>query len=141
VTEALACVTLVVREYDEAIRFFTESLGFTLLEDAPRPGGKRWVRVAPGGSPSLSLLLAQAASPEQERAIGRHAGGRVGLFLHTDDFQATYERLRQRRVVFLETPRIEAYGTVAVFEDLYGDKWDLIQPNGGEVTDPPPRMG
>jgi catechol 2,3-dioxygenase-like lactoylglutathione lyase family enzyme len=127
-TEALACVTLVVRSYDEAIRYFTESLGFELLEDSPRPGGKRWVQVAPVGSPSLSILLAQAATADQEQAIGRHAGGRVGLFLHTDDFQASYERLSRRGVVFLEAPRHEAYGTVAVFEDLYGNKWDLIQP-------------
>jgi catechol 2,3-dioxygenase-like lactoylglutathione lyase family enzyme len=132
-TEALACVALVVREYDEAIRYFTESLGFTLLEDSPRPGGKRWVRVAPEGSPSLSILLAQAASPEQAQAIGRHAGGRVGFFLHTDDFLTTYGRMRQRGVVFLEEPRTEAYGTVAVFRDLYGNKWDLIQPDTGRA--------
>lgn len=129
--EALACVTLVVRDYDEAIRYFTGSLGFTLLEDSPRPGGKRWVRVAPEGSPSLSLLLARAASPDQEQAVGRHAGGRVGLFLHTNDFPSTYERLRLRGVAFLEAPRTESYGTVAVFQDLYGNKWDLIQPREG----------
>jgi catechol 2,3-dioxygenase-like lactoylglutathione lyase family enzyme len=128
VSERLACLTLVVRDYDEAIRYFTESLGFVLLEDSPRPGGKRWVRVAPGGVPTVSILLAQAASPEQAEAIGRHAGGRVGLFLHTDNFMATYQHFRQRGVVFLEAPRTEAYGTVVVFQDLYGNKWDLIQP-------------
>jgi catechol 2,3-dioxygenase-like lactoylglutathione lyase family enzyme len=128
VSETLAGVTLVVREYDEAIEYFTRALGFGVVENAPLPGGKRWVLVAPEGSRAPSILLARAATPEQERAIGNQAGGRVAFFLHTSDFQRTYERMRERGVEFLEGPRAERYGTVAVFADLYGNKWDLIEP-------------
>jgi catechol 2,3-dioxygenase-like lactoylglutathione lyase family enzyme len=128
VTESLAFVTLVVRDYDEAIAYFTGVLGFRLVEDAPRPGGKRWIRVAPTGSPGLGLLLARAAAPEQEHCVGRQTGGRVGFFLYTTDFHATHARLRERGVAFAEEPRTEAYGTVAVFSDLYGNRWDLIEP-------------
>lgn len=127
-TEVLACVTLVVREYDEAIEYFTNTLGFRLIEDSPRPGGKRWVLVAPEGSPSLMVLLARAATPVQERSVGNQSGGRVSFFLHTSDFQRTYERMRERGVTFGEAPRSEPYGTVAVFTDLYGNRWDLIEP-------------
>jgi catechol 2,3-dioxygenase-like lactoylglutathione lyase family enzyme len=118
-------VALLVRDYDEAIRFFTEALGFDLLEDSPREPGKRWVRVGPPGS-GMALLLARAATPEQVAAVGRQTGGRVFLFLETDDFERDYRRMRAQGVRFLEEPRHEDYGTVAVFLDLYGNKWDLI---------------
>ena len=127
-TSAVVGVTLVVRDYDEAIAFFTGAVGFRLLEDAPLPGGKRWVRVAPDGPAGTSLLLARAATPEQERAIGNQAGGRVAFFLQTNDFARAYERMRTCGVRFLEAPREEPYGTVAVFADLYGNAWDLIEP-------------
>jgi catechol 2,3-dioxygenase-like lactoylglutathione lyase family enzyme len=119
-------LSLVVRDYDEAIRFFTESLGFLLLEDSPLGNGKRWVRVAPPGKSGAALLLARAATPEQERAIGNQSGGRVFLFLETLDFHRDYERMRSKGVRFTEEPRDERYGTVVVFLDLYGNKWDLI---------------
>jgi catechol 2,3-dioxygenase-like lactoylglutathione lyase family enzyme len=119
-------LSFVVRDYDEAIRFFTESLGFMLLEDSPLGNGKRWVRVAPPGESGAALLLARAATPEQERAIGNQSGGRVFLFLETLDFHGDYERMRSKGVRFAEEPRDEGYGTVVVFLDLYGNKWDLI---------------
>jgi catechol 2,3-dioxygenase-like lactoylglutathione lyase family enzyme len=128
VTTALVAATVVVREYDEAIDYFTNSLGFRLIEDSPLPDGKRWVMVAPEGSPSLRVLLARAATPGQRSVIGNQTGGRVSFFLHTTDFQSTYRRLRARGVEFLEVPRSEPYGTVAVFADLYGNRWDLIEP-------------
>ena len=127
-TNTLAAVTFLVRDYDEAIAFFTEKLGFELAEDSPLGEGKRWVVVAPPGSAGTKLLLAKAVTPEQIARIGDQAGGRVFLFLHTDDFLRDYEAMRSRGVRFLEAPRQEAYGTVAVFEDLYGNKWDLLQP-------------
>jgi len=127
VTDSLVCVTLVVRDYDEAIGYFTRALGFRLVEDLPQPG-KRWVVVAPEGSPGLRILLARAVTPAQEKAIGNQTGGRVGFFLHTTDFRRTYERMRERGVTFVEEPRSEPYGTVVVFEDLYGNRWDLIEP-------------
>ncbi len=123
----IAQVALVVRDYDEAIRFFTAALGFELLEDSPRPDGKRWVLVAPPGG-GAALLLARAATPEQQRAVGNQAGGRVFLFLATDDFERDYRRMSAHGVRFTEQPRQEAYGTVVVFLDLYGNKWDLIGP-------------
>jgi catechol 2,3-dioxygenase-like lactoylglutathione lyase family enzyme len=125
--EALACVTLVVRDYDEAIEYFTGRLGFRLLEDSPQGPQKRWVVVGPAGSPGASLLLARAATPEQERCVGNQAGGRVGFFLRTDDFPRTYETMRARGVRFVEAPRSEPYGQVVVFEDLYGNRWDLLE--------------
>lgn len=119
-------VALLVREYDEAIAFFTQALGFDLVEDTDQGGGKRWVLVrAPGAE--TSLLLARAATPEQLASVGNQSGGRVFLFLHTDDFARDYERMRARGVRFAEEPRHEAYGTVAVFLDLYGNRWDLLQ--------------
>jgi catechol 2,3-dioxygenase-like lactoylglutathione lyase family enzyme len=129
VTQTLAQVTLVVREYDEAIAFFTEKLRFHLLEDSALGDGKRWVVVAPDGPSSLRLLLARAATPDEFRSIGNQTGGRVFLFLHTDDFWRDYHAMQSRGVTFLETPREEPYGTVAVFEDLYGNKWDLLMPS------------
>ena len=127
----LGYVALVVRDYDEAIAFFTQSLGFVLVEDSPstdRQGrDKRWVLVAPPGSRSTKLLLAKASTPEEASRIGNQTGGRVFLFLHTDDFWRDYRVMTSRGVKFSETPRAEPYGTVAVFEDLYGNKWDLLQ--------------
>jgi catechol 2,3-dioxygenase-like lactoylglutathione lyase family enzyme len=127
-TQTLAQITLVVREYDEAIAFFTHQLGFHLLEDSTLGDGKRWVVVGPHGSPSLRLLLARASTPDEIRSIGKQTGGRVFLFLHTDDFWNDYRGMQSRGVKFLEAPREESYGTVAVFEDLYGNKWDLLKP-------------
>jgi catechol 2,3-dioxygenase-like lactoylglutathione lyase family enzyme len=125
--QTIAHITYLVRQYDEALAFFTDALGFRILEDTPT-GGKRWLLVAPDGATSLALLLAEAVGPEQIQHIGKQAGGRVFLFLHTDDFWREYDRMRARNVHFLEVPRVELYGTVAVFEDLYGNKWDLLQP-------------
>lgn len=127
----LGALTLLVDDYDAAIAFFTGGLGFVLLEDTPlkeagKPG-KRWVRVAPRGAPGAALLLAQAASEEQRAAIGRQGGGRVLLFLETDDFWGDYGRMRAYGVHFCEEPRIEPYGTVVVFEDISGNRWDLLQ--------------
>jgi catechol 2,3-dioxygenase-like lactoylglutathione lyase family enzyme len=123
----IAQVALVVRDYDEAIRFFTEALGFELLEDSPRPDGKRWVLVAPPGG-GAALLLARAVTPEQQGAVGNQTGGRVFLFLATDDFERDYRRMTAHGVQFIEQPRHEPYGTVVVFLDLYGNKWDLVGP-------------
>jgi len=124
----LGLVTVVVRDYDEAIDFFVRALGFTLREDDPRGGGKRWVVVAPPGSGSAGLLLARAVTPAQLAAVGNQTGGRVALFLYTEDFAGDHARMLARGVVFDEEPRHEPYGTVAVFRDLYGNAWDLIQP-------------
>ena len=128
-TQTLAQVTLVVREYDEAIRFFTEKLRFHLLEDSALGDEKRWVVVAPDASSSPRLLLARASTPDEVHSIGNHTGGRVFLFLHTDDFWRDYHAMQTLGVKFLEIPRQEPYGTVAVFEDLYGNKWDLLMPS------------
>lgn len=121
----MGLVTLVVRDYDEAIRFYVDGLGFTLVEDTPQ-GDKRWVVVSAGGG--ASLLLAQAASDQQQARVGDQTGGRVGFFLNTDDFDRDHARMTAFGVRFLETPREEVYGKVAVFEDLYGNRWDLLQP-------------
>ena len=123
----ISSVALLVRDYDEAIRFFTQALRFVLLEDEQRAGGKRWVRVSPSAG-GAALLLARAATPEQELAIGNQSGGRVFMFLRTDDFHADFEHMKAHGVRFTEAPRHEAYGTVVVFLDLYGNKWDLIGP-------------
>jgi nitroreductase/catechol 2,3-dioxygenase-like lactoylglutathione lyase family enzyme len=122
----LSLITLVVRDYDEAIAFFTNALGFALLEDSPLDDGKRWVRVGPREG-DAALLLARAATPEQEAAVGNQTGGRVGFFLRTDDFGRDYEQMRAAGVRFTEEPRDEAYGRVVVFLDLYGNKWDLVE--------------
>ncbi len=121
-------VALLVREYDEAIAFYRDRLGFTLLEDTDRGGGKRWVRVAPPGSDGAGLLLARATTPEQRACVGNQTGGRVFLFIHTDDFDRDYRGLLDRGVVFRRPPRDEPYGRVAVLEDLYGNLIDLIGP-------------
>ena len=123
----IGALTLLVRYYDEAIAFYVGSLGFELIEDTDLGQGKRWVLVAPAGAGSTRLLLAQAASEEQTQQIGNQASGRVMLFLHTDNFQRDYTQFRERGVRFLEEPRHESYGSVAVFEDCYGNKWDLLE--------------
>lgn len=120
-------VALLVRDYDEAIAYFTGRLGFSLLEDTALGGGKRWVLVSPPGGARPALLLAKAVTAEQERRVGDQTGGRVFLFLETDDFWRDYREMRSRGVNFAEEPRREAYGTVAVFTDLYGNKWDLVE--------------
>jgi catechol 2,3-dioxygenase-like lactoylglutathione lyase family enzyme len=120
-------VTLVVRAYDEAIRFYVDAVGFELREDTDLGGGKRWVVVGPGDG-GTGLLLAVASGPEQEARVGDQTGGRVGFFLETDDFAADHARMLAAGVRFLEEPRHEPYATVAVFEDLYGNRWDLLQP-------------
>jgi catechol 2,3-dioxygenase-like lactoylglutathione lyase family enzyme len=125
---SLSALALIVRDYDEAIAFFTDALRFRLIEDTPLGNGKRWVRVAPAGG-GTALLLARAVSPEQLAAVGNQAGGRVFLFLHTDDFAGDYQHMQSRGVRFVETPRDEPYGRVVVFLDLYGNRWDLIQPS------------
>jgi catechol 2,3-dioxygenase-like lactoylglutathione lyase family enzyme len=127
VASSIATLTLVVRDYDEAIAFFTEALRFTLVEDRPLGGGKRWVRVAPVGASGASLLLAKAATPEQSSHIGSQTGGRVFLFLETGDFWDDYNYMQAHGVRFTEQPRHEPYGWVVVFLDLYGNKWDLVQ--------------
>jgi catechol 2,3-dioxygenase-like lactoylglutathione lyase family enzyme len=126
---SLASLSLLVRDYDEAIAFFTQALRFRLVEDTSLGDGKRWVRVAPEGPGGAALLLAKAATPEQESRIGNQSGGRVFLFLHTSDFWDDYHHMQAHGVRFTEQPRREPYGTVVVFLDLYGNKWDLIQPN------------
>ncbi|MFD7281561.1 VOC family protein [Streptomyces sp. NPDC059862] len=125
----IALVTLVVDDYDEAIRFYTEALGFRLVEDAPRPDGSRWIVVGPGAEGTgTALLLARAKGEAQCDRVGDQTGGRVGFFLHTDDFARDHARMLAAGVTFLEQPRHEPYGTVAVFQDLYGNRWDLLQP-------------
>lgn len=126
-SQSIGSVTVVVRDYDEAIDFFVNKLGFTLLSNRDMGNGKRWVLVAPPGSKETSLLLAQAVGEEQARSIGNQAGGRCFLFLNTDDFQRDYEAMKAKGVKFLEEPRHEVYATVVVFEDVCGNKWDLIQ--------------
>jgi catechol 2,3-dioxygenase-like lactoylglutathione lyase family enzyme len=126
-TQKLGYVALVVRDFDEAIAFYTRSLGFLLIEDTDLGNGKRWVRVRPSGSEGTDLLLAKAVNPEQASRIGNQTGGRVFLFLHTDDFWRDYRAMTARGVKFVRPPSEESYGTVAVFEDLYGNMWDLLQ--------------
>lgn len=126
--QSIAYVALVVRDYDEAIAFYTNKLHFTLLEDTPIPEqNKRWVLICPPGSHSTAILLARASEPEQEPFIGNQAGGRVFLFLSTDDFWRDYREMIKLGIHFVRDPHEEDYGTVAVFEDLYGNLWDLIQ--------------
>lgn len=125
--QQLALVSLLVADYDEALDFYVQKLGFELVEDTPLSPEKRWVVVRPRGSAG-GLLLAKAASPQQQGHIGNQAGGRVFLFLKTDDFAHDYGLLQQNGVRVVRPPAREAYGTVCVFEDLYGNRWDLIQP-------------
>jgi catechol 2,3-dioxygenase-like lactoylglutathione lyase family enzyme len=142
--QTIGHISLLVRDYDEAIAFFTKRLGFELMENSAsidRLGGyKRWVIVRPRGSSGPSLLLARASGPEEESRIGNQTGGRVFLFLHTDDFWRDYREFTARGVKFCREPREESYGTVAVFQDLYGNKWDLLQPKSlnteSEIANP-----
>jgi len=125
---AIAHVALVVRDYDDAIAFYTDKLGFTLVEDTYQPQqDKRWVVVAPANSNGATLLLARASTPEQTERVGNQTGGRVFLFLSTDDFWRDYRAYTAKGITFVRPPRDEPYGTVAVFEDLYGNRWDLVQ--------------
>lgn len=124
----IAHIALLVRDYDEAKAWYTEMLGFAAVEDTTLGDGRRWVLLAPPGAAETRLLLAKAAAPAQAARIGDQTGGRVFLFLHTDDFWRDYRAMRARGVAFREAPRAEAYGTVAVFADLYGNLWDLLQP-------------
>ena len=128
-TQSLLHIALVVRDYDEAIDFFCRKLRFSVVEDTYQPEqDKRWVVVAPPGSTGTSLLLARATTPEQELAVGRQTGGRVFLFLRTDDFWRDYREMRNSGIRFVREPKVASYGTVAVFEDLYGNLWDLVGP-------------
>jgi catechol 2,3-dioxygenase-like lactoylglutathione lyase family enzyme len=130
IRQSIGQVALVVREYDEAIDFFVGALGFSLVEDSYIPDrDKRWVVVAPPGSPDSRLLLARAVGEEQSSRIGNQAGGRVFLFLYTDDFWRDYHAYKAKGIVFVRAPKVERYGTVAVFRDLYGNLWDLFQPS------------
>lgn len=131
--QSLGLVSLVVREYEEALAFYVGTLGFTLVEDTPVPEqNKRWVVVASPGSAETRLLLARAANHEQAVRVGHQTGGRVFLFLYTDNFERDYHAYRARGVVFVREPKEEPYGTVAVFKDLYGNLWDLLQPRSPE---------
>jgi len=124
----LAGVSLVVNDYDEAIDFYTRKLSFTLLEDTRMSETKRWVVIVPPGSTGCTLLLAKAANDAQKAAVGNQTGGRVFLFLHTDNFDRDYKKMQEAGIEFIESPRQEAYGKVVVFADLYGNRWDLIEP-------------
>lgn len=126
----ISLVAFLVSDYDQAIAWFTRALGFTLLEDTPCGDGKRWVRVAPSSSGATALLLARAVTDEQRAVIGRQGGGRVYLFMETADLDGDMVAMRAQGVHFTETPRDEEYGRVVVFEDLYGNRWDLVQPVG-----------
>ncbi|WP_283709917.1 VOC family protein [Pseudoalteromonas prydzensis] len=127
IQQHIGSMALVVGNYDDAIAFYTQKLGFDLIEDTDQGNGKRWVLVSPPNSNGTNLLLAQASAPQQLEAVGNQTGGRVFLFLHTNDFWRDYKVMQQQGVKFNEQPREEAYGTVVVFEDLYGNKWDLLQ--------------
>ncbi|MEO8935865.1 MAG: VOC family protein [Burkholderiaceae bacterium] len=132
--QSLVALTLLVREYDEAIAWYTRKLGFELLEDAATDGGKRWVRIGPRGSSGTALLLAQAKGDAQRAAVGQQAGGRVFLCLHTDDFDGVYAVMKANEVRFTKEPRYEVYGKVVVFEILYGNRWDFIELRSVDVS-------
>ncbi|MEI6389120.1 MAG: VOC family protein [Spirochaetota bacterium] len=123
----ISSIALVVGDYDDAIAYYREKLQFVLLDDSDLGGGKRWVRMAPPDAREFSLLLAKAGNAQQADRVGDQTGGRVFLFLRTDDFWRDYQAMREREVAFVEEPREEPYGTVVVFEDLYGNRWDLVQ--------------
>ena len=125
--QSIVHIALVVDDYDEAIKFYTEKLGFVILDDTPQSETKRWVLAAPAGAEGCSLLLAKGVGDEQKSRIGNQTGGRVFLFLQTDDFWRDYENYRGKGVNFVREPKNEEYGTVAVFADLYGNLWDLIE--------------
>jgi catechol 2,3-dioxygenase-like lactoylglutathione lyase family enzyme len=125
--QSIVHIALVVDDYDEAIKFYTEKLNFTLIEDTPQSETKRWVLVAPKGSEECSLLLAKGVGEEQRSRVGNQTGGRVFLFLKTDDFWRDYQNIQSQGIKFVREPKDEEYGTVAVFEDLYGNLWDLVE--------------
>lgn len=127
IQQKIANIALVVENYDEAIEFYTKKLQFELLEDTDLGAGKRWVQVSPPNSNGTNLLLAQASNEQQLKSVGNQTGGRVFLFLHTDDFWRDYKQMKAKGIVFSEQPRVEEYGTVVVFQDLYGNQWDLLQ--------------
>ena len=129
IEQRIGNVALVVENYDDAIEFYINKLQFELIEDTDLGGGKRWVQVSPPNSTGTNLLLAQASNEDQKKSIGNQAGGRVFLFLQTNDFWRDYEYMKGQGVEFTEEPRVEEYGTVVVFKDLYGTKWDLLQLN------------
>lgn len=126
--QQIAHIALVVDDYDDAIKFYTKKLNFILIEDTVLSETKRWVIIAPQGSGSCSLLLAKAANEEQDTRVGNQTGGRVFLFLYTDDFWRDYKTMQEKGISFVREPKVEEYGTVAVFKDLYGNLWDLIEP-------------
>ena len=125
--QSIAHIALVVNDYDEAIQYYTEKLNFTLVQDTPQGETKRWVLVAPPGSDGCTLLLAKGVGDEQRSRIGNQTGGRVFLFLRTDDFWRDYENIKAKSITFIRDPKVEEYGTVAVFKDLYGNLWDLVE--------------
>ncbi len=136
-TTRVATVALIVPDYDDAIAFFRETLGFVLVSDTTLGVGKRWVVVAPAGCNGAHLLLARAEGEEQRASIGQQGGGRVFLFLETDDFWSDHRLFSARGLHFIEKPRLEPYGTVAVFQDPFGNKWDLIEPKKLADVDTP----
>jgi len=130
IKQQIGNIALVVDNYDDAIEFYTQKLQFTLVEDVNIGEGKRWVQVAPPNANGTTLLLSQASNDEQKKAVGNQAGGQVFLILQTNDFWRDYELMKENSVVFNEVPRVEEYGTVVVFQDLYGNKWDMIERHG-----------
>lgn len=127
----IGSIAFLVKDYDEAVNYFTQCLGFSLLCDIDKGDESRWIQIAPTANGNTSLVLVRASTAEQRATIGNQTGGPVLLFLHTTDFWRDYQQMKNKGVTFLESPREEEYGTVAVFEDLYGNKWDLIQPENG----------
>ena len=132
--QKIAQLSLIVKDYDEAIRFYADKLGFQLVEDTKMAGDKRWVRIAPPGNGEFTLLLAKANNEQQLAAVGNQTGGRVFLFLYTDDFWNDYNKMVQNKIHFVRLPKEEEYGLVAVFEDIYGNLWDFIQTHPQQET-------
>ncbi|ASP48039.1 VOC family protein [Cognaticolwellia beringensis] len=135
IKQRIANIALVVEDYDDAIAFYTKKLNFELIEDTDLGAGKRWIQISPPNANGTTLLLAKASNAQQEQSVGNQAGGRVFLFLQTNDFWRDYEAMKGQGVEFNEEPRVEAYGTVVVFKDLYGTKWDLLQLNNAAGND------
>ena len=129
IKQRISNIALVVENYDDAIEFYTQKLNFELIENTDLGGGKRWVQISPPNAEGTNILLAKASNDQQQQSIGNQAGGRVFLFLQTNDFSRDYEHMKSQGVEFTEQPRVEEYGTVVVFKDLYGTKWDLLQLN------------
>ena len=129
IKQRISNIALVVEDYDDAIKFYTQKLNFELVENTDLGGGKRWVQISPPNAEGTNILLAKASNEQQQQSIGNQAGGRVFLFLQTNDFWRDYEYMKSQGVEFTEQPRVEEYGTVVVFKDLYGTKWDLLQLN------------